>query len=297
MINLKTYIIFNPSAGNRTGEKKAHELENILKEENLVYVNITRISVIEFLEETQPEDIIIICGGDGTLNRLINELEDTQIKNDIFLYAGGSGNDFLSDINMKDSEAPVKINEYINNLPVVRVNGKSLKFINGAGLGLDGYVCEEGNRKREKNGKPINYLAVALKGIFYGYKPCNAKVTVDGKEYTYKKVWLAPTMKGRFCGGGFMLAPNQDRLSPDITFIIAHNLSRFKLLTILPKAFYGGHIKHKKNISLIEGKRISVEFERPCPMQIDGEVIPNVLKYEVSGVSEKLEVRSLKMSQ
>ncbi len=290
MINLKTYILFNPSAGNRTGEIKAHKLENILDEENLVYVNITRISIIEFLKGTQPEDKIIICGGDGTLNRLTNELKDAEIKNDIFLYAGGSGNDFLADIDMKASKAPVKINEYINNLPIITVNGKSLKFINGAGLGLDGYVCEEGNRKREKNGKPINYLAVALKGIFYGYKPCNAKVTVDGKEYTYKKVWLAPTMKGRFCGGGFMLAPYQERLSPVLTFITAHNLSRFKLLTILPKAFYGGHIKHKKNVSCIEGKRISVEFDRPCPLQIDGEVIPEVWKYEVSAVSEKLEV-------
>ena len=59
----------------------------------------------------------------------------------------------------------------------------------------------------------INYAGIAIKGLLFKYKPRNAVVTVDGVTKTYKKVWLSPTMQGRYYGGGMIPTPNQGRLS------------------------------------------------------------------------------------
>ena len=43
------------------------------------------------------------------------------------------------------------------------------------------------------------------------YKLRHATVTVDGVTNEYDNVWVCPTMKGRYYGGGMNPAPNQRR--------------------------------------------------------------------------------------
>lgn len=61
------------------------------------------------------------------------------------------------------------------------------------------------------------YTSIAINGLLFHYKPTNAVVTVDGEMHTYHHVWLAPTMNGRYYGGGMMPTPAQRRLNPDGT--------------------------------------------------------------------------------
>lgn len=131
--------------------------------------------------------------------------------------------------------------------------------------------------------KKASYTIIALKGFLYAYKPTNATVIVDGKKYHYKKVWLTPTMKGKFFGGGMMITPDQDRNNDDgtLTVVIAHNLSKLKILALFPTIFKGNHIKYKKNVDIHKGRNISVKFDIPTAMQIDGETVLGVKEYNV----------------
>jgi len=122
---------------------------------------------------------------------------------------------------------------------------------------------------------------IAIKGLLFYYKPTNAKVTVDGKTSTYKKVWMAPVMKGRYFGGGMMPTPNQDRKSKDktLSLMVLHNCNKFKILRYFPSVFEGKHIKHKDIIKIMKGNEITVEFDRPTALQVDGETILGVTSY------------------
>ena len=46
------------------------------------------------------------------------------------------------------------------------------------------------------------------------------------------------------------------------------------------KIFKGEHVKHKNNIAILEGREITVEFDRPTPLQIDGETILGISSYK-----------------
>ena len=235
----------------------------------------------EFLTKLAADDRLIICGGDGTLNGFINKIEGTDIKNDIFYFPAGSGNDFMKDLGRTQTDGRFKINEYIKDLPKVTINNKDYRFINGVGFGIDGVVCGEGDRRRQR-GKRVNYTLLAVKCLLK-FKPVNATLTVDGVKKSYKNVWMTTTMKGKFLGGGMMMAPDQNRNSDsgEITVFVAHNLSRFRILTIFPSVFAGKHAKYTKYVDLIKCHSIDVEYDIPCTLQMDGEPIYGIRGYSV----------------
>lgn len=158
-------ILYNPKAGNGRGKEGAEKLKDILHNGELTFTDMTDITdTAAFKRSLGADDKLVICGGDGTLNRFINDFDLSCISNEIYYYATGSGNDFLRDIAGASADAPVLINDYIKDLPTVTVQGKTYKFLNGIGYGIDGYCCEVGDRLREQGDSKINYTGIAIKG-------------------------------------------------------------------------------------------------------------------------------------
>jgi len=273
------YVLYNTKAGSRTNADDLKMLE-VVMDEDLEFVDISSITDYKsFFSGLDTSDFLILAGGDGTLNRFVNDTEGISFENEILCFPCGTGNDFAHDLGYSKDANPFPIRKYLKDLPQVKVNGKSCRFINGVGYGIDGYCCEVGDRLKETPGAKVNYTAIAIKGLLFKYKPTNARVTVDGKAVSYQKVWLAPTMNGRFYGGGMMPTPEQKRNSQTLSTMVFHGSGKLKTLTIFPSLFKGEHVKHKKHVDIFVGKEITVEFDRPTPLQIDGETILNVTSY------------------
>ena len=281
---MKTYILYNPLAGYGDNEAKARALGETLEGEKEL-VNVTKIEdAAAFFAPLSEEDTVILCGGDGTVNRFVNALDGIDVKAGILYYAIGTGNDFVHDLGKKPGDEPFDLKPYMQNLPVVEVKGVKRRFINGIGFGIDGYCCEIGDKMKATSDKPVNYTSIAIKGLLFHYKPTDATVIVDGVEHTYKKVWIAAGMKGRYYGGGMMTAPEQDRLneSGEMTLVLFHGTGRLKTLMIFPSIFKGEHVKHTKEVAVHTGKDITVRFSSPAPLQIDGETVLGVTEYRVT---------------
>ncbi len=273
----KGYVIYNPLAGNGKAKEDSQLLQMVL-DEQLEYYDMTRITnYAAFISGMEKEDYLVIVGGDGTLNRFVNDTNGVEITQEIVYYPTGTGNDFAKDMGMGENPRP--ITEYLKDLPSVEVKGKRYRFINGVGFGIDGYCCQIGDELRKIPGKKVNYTGIAIKGLLFHFAPRNAKVTVDGEEYAYNKVWIAPTMHGRFYGGGMIPTPKQDRTSGKLSLMLFHGAGRLRTLCVFPSIFKGEHIKHTKMVAVHTGKEITVEFDRPTPLQIDGETILGVTKY------------------
>lgn len=290
-----TYALYNPFAGNQTCEEQSKKLREFYSPDELEFRSMADINYSEFFPSLNVDDKVIICGGDGTLNRFVNDTRDIAITNDILYYAAGSGNDFLRDLGKEKGTAPFKINQYIENLPSVTVNGRETLFVNAVGFGIDGYCCEVGDEMRKKsNGKPVNYTSIAIKGLLYAFRPTDATVVIDGKEKRYKKVWIAPTMHGRFYGGGMIAAPDQRRDAPDGKFsvVIWHGSNKLKTLMVFPSIFKGEHVKHSECIDIVKADEVTVKFDKPCALQIDGETILNVTEYSARSSAKVRAVRS-----
>lgn len=284
MIMAKYNVLYNPLAGNGKGENAAKKLKELLNGDELTFTDMTKVSDYRALFASMSEDErVIVSGGDGTLNRFINDTEEVVFANPVYYYATGSGNDFLKDIGGNVGDKPVCIDKYLKALPTVDVKGKSYRFINGIGYGIDGYCCEVGDKLRETSDKPINYAGIAIKGLLFHYHPTSATVIVDGVEHKYKKVWLAPTMNGRYYGGGMIPTPKQDRLNKEhtVSVMVYYGSGKIKSLAVFPSIFKGEHVNHREMVEVLSGKEITVRFDSPAALQVDGETIIGVTEYSV----------------
>ena len=273
-----TYILYNPQAGGGKHQTALEMLEKRLEGEikPLDVTSITNYST--FISGLEKEDTILIAGGDGTLNCFINAVSGLVIPQDILYFPAGSGNDFAHEIGLTEENAPVSIKKYVQKLPTVTVSGNTYRFLNGVGYGIDGYCCEMGDKLR-KTGKKVDYTAIAIKGLLFHYKPTRAVVKVDGETKSYRKVWIAPTMNGKFYGGGMMPTPQQERNSGKLSVMVFHGTGKLRTLMIFPSLFKGEHVKHTKHVEVLTGKEITVIFDRPTTLQIDGETILGVTEY------------------
>ena len=278
-----TYILYNTHAGN---QHITEELESLISSfpGDSIKKDVVSIDYRTFIPTLTKEDTVILCGGDGTINHFVNDTEGLDVLCDVLYYPAGTGNDFANDIGCAAHDKPIPIKQYLENLPLAEVKGKTYRFLNNVGFGIDGYCCEVGDMMKAKSDKAVNYTAIAIKGLLFHYHPTNATVIVDGKKYEYKKVWIAPTMKGRYYGGGMNATPAQDRNDPDgkLSIMILHGSSKLQTLMIFPSIFKGEHIKKEKYVTIHTGHEISVSFDRPTALQIDGETILGVTEYRAT---------------
>lgn len=283
---MKYLVLFNPLAHSNTGKKKAETLKEKLTDGSVEFADLTSEPYTEYISALGSDDKIIVCGGDGTLNRFINKIDGMKIPNKILYYPTGSGNDFYKDVCDDDTgETLIPLNKFITDLPLVTVKGKTCRFLNGIGYGIDGYCCEIGDIQRQKSDKPVNYAGIAIKGLLFKYKPTNAVITVDGKKYEFRNVWLAPTMNGRYYGGGMIPTPKQNRLGDGtLSVMVYHTRSKLQALSVFPSIFKGEHVKKSKVVEVITGKDITVQFDRPVALQIDGETVLNVSECNMRAV-------------
>ena len=282
------HVLINPLSNNKKGIQGKTQLDAYLEGKKFKYYNVTELKhEKEFYEDLPADDEIIIAGGDGTLNHFINDIGDRKLTQKVYMLFCGTGNDFFNDVRDKGVQLPsglVPMNQYLENLPTVTVNGMTRKFINGIGYGIDGYCCEEGDKIRQTSFKPVDYSKIAIQGLLGGYKPRNAKITVDGETKEYKRVWLAPTMIGRYYGGNIKVAPSQDRLNPEhtVSSVVMYRIPNLLALINFPKVIAGKHEKCKSFFDARIGHEVTVEFDVPCALQIDGETVLNVKTYSVS---------------
>ncbi len=279
------YVICNPLSANKRGAILSQSLVSKLPNEHLKFVDVRDVAdYAAFWNQMDfEEDTVIVSGGDGTLNRFINANWGRELPRKLYYFATGSGNDFQHDVS-PDTDELIPLHEYIKDLPTVTVNGKTQRFINGIGFGIDGYCCEVGDKKKEKSDRPVNYTAIAIRGLLFGFRPANARVTVDGVTSEYRHVWIAPTMKGKYYGGGMKVTPLQDRFDKDgmLSVALMYGTGKLKTLMVFPSIFKGEHVRHTEMVRILRGHEITVEFDRPTALQIDGETVLNVSSYTVS---------------
>ncbi len=266
------YYLYNSLANNGIKPQTAPGIE---------LVDAVGLDYVAYLKGLAPEDEIVLVGGDGTVNYFVNAIRGYELQNNVYLMGNGTGNDFLKDIDKQPGEE-VLLNPYLKNLPTVWVNGMERLYINNMGFGIDGYCCEVADQIKEKTpNTEIDYSGIAIKGLLFHFKPCHAVITVDGVKHEFDHVWIAPTMKGRYYGGGMNMAPDQDRFSDHLTVVVYHCRSKLKALMAFPSIFKGEHVGKTDIVSIYTGKEITVHFSRPCAAQIDGETVLNVREYKV----------------
>lgn len=101
--------LYNPYSNCGEGEKCAHRLDAMALDGNVQYVDITKIEDYSelFYKLYEEDSSLIVCGGDGTLNRFINATKKITFRNSVYYFACGTGNDFCGILIMNKGKSPL----------------------------------------------------------------------------------------------------------------------------------------------------------------------------------------------
>ena len=260
------YFIVNPNARTGLGIKVWKTLEQLLlmqKQEYQVYFTKHRSHATKIARKitsdasiTPDTCILVALGGDGTINEVVNGIQDLS-KVTLAYIPLGSSNDFARSVGLSTDpvEALLHILAFDSfremNVGEITYGDHSRRFIVSIGMGFDAQVCHEVDFSRIKPllnkiklGK-LSYISIALKNLFF-QTPSKLSVVIDGKrEDTFDKVYFAAAMNQKYEGGGFMFCPDAKFDDDKIDIIVAEGFSKWKVLFLLVLALSGKHVGYK----------------------------------------------------
>ncbi|MCF7926224.1 MAG: hypothetical protein K9L74_01435 [Candidatus Izimaplasma sp.] len=278
-------ILYNPKSKNSRGNIETHRLIRKYRKKNQPFrlKSVLKVEDLKkFLNDRPHLENIILLGGDGTVNQLVNNLYDFTLKQDVFIKRNGSGNDFLKTLKTQDKKPQYIIEATLN-------KSRKKYFINSMGYGLDGMIVNFVDTSKKK-GK-LTYFWSSIKGIIK-YKPTPLSLDIDGESYNFDKTYLVSINNGMFIGGGMHIAPDAKIYTKDLDVIVVHSINKLLLLFIFLSVYFKQHLKFKKYVFFKKGRHIKATYKTPQIAQLDGEVEKNIKKIRVKATNKQIHLRS-----
>ena len=236
---------------------------------------------------------IIVVGGDGTMNEVINGVFAQQriLTTEVMLgmISVGTGNDWARMFKIpSDYEGAVRtIKEqktFIQDAGLVsyRKNGKEWKryFINIAGMGFGARVVERSNRMKEK-GKSGAFLY--FYNIFYsllGYKSLKAEIEIDGTSYA-RKIFSMNVGIGKYNGGGMIQVPHAIADDGLYSITLIKKMGKLNILVNIKRLYNGSITKHSR-VETYMAKSVQIEASPRLQVETDGETLGHgPVKFEI----------------
>lgn len=286
----KWLVIVNPNAGKKKGEKDWPVISSLLSEAGFNYKHLfteSRGEAMTLAKEHIKEGFqkIIVVGGDGTLNEVVNGIfqQDRFASTDITLgmIMVGTGNDWGRMYQLKHKyQKAVKILKkqrlFIQDAGLVKYYEGTREieryFINIAGLGYDALVAKMTNKMKDQGGGgTMAYLMNLIKGLFR-YNHAYLEVEIDGHQVYKGKVFSMSVGICKYNGGGMMQLPFA---IPDDGLLDVTIFKNVKKMTVVRnlKKLYTGTFTTLPFVETYRGNTVSIisSTRNQSNLETDGE--------------------------
>ena len=309
------YFILNPTASSGMGRQVWKKIKPVLQERDVEYrlialqekedlitfvraLTCRRVpaSLNDVLGETVVSDMqkkseqldihIVVLGGDGTLNLVLNSIEDME-HTKLSVIRVGSGNDFARNagvdknpekalLHLLDTPEEWELDYGEAEYKTIKGTQKRRRFIISSGIGYDADICEEVSRSRLKKtlnvfhlGKLV-YAMIGIKQIFTRSNT-RAKIYIDDrKPIRVRNLFFAVGMIHEKEGGGVPFCPNADPCDGQLDICLVKGASVGKQLLEVLMVYLKKHIWFS-NIAVDRCRKIRVVTEKPQWIHLDGE--------------------------
>jgi diacylglycerol kinase (ATP) len=295
-------IILNPVANRGKIDQYRALIRNRLAQEDADYVETSRQGEGQELAMHAAKNgrPIIVVGGDGTINEVVNGILSAGRRVPLGIVAAGSGNDFAyNTLKLPSDPAKAIENAFSGRLVDVdagKINSKY--FVNAFGVGLDADIAANVEALKKiplMSGARLYYTAI-LKQLLFGYHRC-PKFTFYLDDNTHesgeeKRYVLIAVSNGPCYGAGFQINPNadcRDGLFDVCTVDYTPWLRALKLLPIIKKGQHAGQPEvtfHRARRVYIESRvavHMQMDGETTSAMSFDAEILPGALTIHVAG--------------
>ena len=296
---MKYFLVCNPASRQKKSKSLIEQYQILLKDKGIDFdcgytSSLHDAETLTQKAVTDGYNVVVAIGGDGTINRVINGLMKSKVK-DVklaVLYSGTSPDFcFFHGIPINPIEAvETLINEKDEKIDICQIQqhdqsqNKEISYFScSANIGIGSYVAERANRYRKYFGDFFSTFFATVVSIFT-YKQ---KAVVLSNTRVLDKVFNISIGKNSYLASGLKLDIDVTASNGKFYVFAIYGIGKWKLLTLLPK-IYSGKITQNSSLymkilqepieikSLVDQQEISVEFDGDpslfCPAKIS--IIP-----------------------
>lgn len=224
--------------------------------------------------ERGEEMRVYACGGDGTLNEVVNGAAGHDFMA-VTNYPKGTGNDFLKifgkDYHARFSDLEALVDGPQTTFDLMDCNGKL--GIGSVCAGLDARVAADVHKYK---GLPLvtgigAYVLSLIENLFKGLSHPTL-VEVEGTRFD-GPLTLACVMNGRYYGGGFMPVGDAEPDDGVLDMLVVPKVSFLTLMRLVVEYAKGRYRRHPEEIKAFHGAGMTLSSPGGMVAVVDGEVM------------------------
>jgi diacylglycerol kinase (ATP) len=267
-------LLVNPVAGGGYGGRTAGRVVGLLKAQGLRFdYQLTRFprhaSQLTLAAVNAGCQRIIVCGGDGTVNEVVNGLKNRRVS--LGIIPCGRGNDWARYLGIPaDLEAAsyVCAKGTLAELDVAQIGERYYCSI--ASVGLAAEVNKLANKEEYARKGKAAYLR-ALWQMLPRFKSYQLRVEYDTGVYEGQALLVAVGNSAYF-GGGLRITPKALADDGLLDICIVEAVGRLRFLRSFPAVFRGTHLRYGF-VKYMRSRRIRITAASPLDVFADGEFI------------------------
>ncbi|MBW4562021.1 MAG: lipid kinase [Mojavia pulchra JT2-VF2] len=256
----------------RQGQQRLQEAIDCLEELGFVLIEESTENpkrLFEIIARYQYQvDLVIVGGGDGTLNAVVDAIVDTQLP--LGILPLGTANDLARTLGIPTSLAEackIIANGHQRRIDLGWVNGKH--FFNVASLGLSVKITQRLTKEVKRRWGIFAYFATALQ-VLWETRPFSAEIHVNGESIRVRTVQIA-VGNGRYYGGGMAVVHDATIDDQRLDLYSLEIKYWWQIIPLLPAMRQGQHIKWRE-VRALQGQEMKVYTRKPRPINTDGEI-------------------------
>ena len=273
---MKPYVILNPIAGSI---RDINGVSSQLRRLCPVVVRATRKrgDAEKFGREAIRRNCryIVVAGGDGTLNEVINGIAGRSRDVCLGLLPLGTGNDFARSLGLPatvEDNVEILLSKNTKEIDLVRVRSKRVRyFVNVSAGGFSGVVDEKLTRQIKRAWGPLAYLRGAAAALpeLHAYR---TQIVLDDEERLSLELYNVVIGNGRFVAGGLPIAPNAELSDGLLDVILIPNHPAPKIALLAAEILLGKHVPGDA-IVFRRAQKVAVRARPAMWFNVDGEPV------------------------
>ena len=293
-MNKKLLLIINPVAGKMKTKNALFDIVNVFCDHDFdVTVKITKrkghgkeIAALE----ARDYDIVVCCGGDGTLNEVISGIVSEKIETPIGYIPAGSTNDFANSIglsgNIKQAAKDIATGSPVK-LDIGTFKGVYFTYIASFGAFTStSYTTPQATKNL------LGHMAYILEGIkdFSSIKPVHIKVEADGK--TYEGEYIFGGIANSTSVGGIVKLNKElvDMSDGFFEVVLIKNPKNIININDVIVALAKSEYKNNRSIDYFNASEIKIKTEGTLPWTVDGEYADGSGEFVIKNLKQQLTI-------
>ena len=223
---------------------------------------------------------IIVAGGDGTLNAVVNDLRDTGVNFGLIPLGSGNGLALTAGISRKTE---VAIEQALSGAPVLTdafmINDRFSCMLSG--LGFDAQVAHDFAKQKTRG--LITYVKQSYNN-FLKAKPYKFEISSEGNTVKTEAFFISIANSNQF-GNQFTIAPQASLTDGKLDIVVVQKMTKLQLLLAVLRQVISGEVKDrpykKDHVIYFQTPALIIKNMENAPLHIDGDPVDTAALFDI----------------